>query len=94
MDDEGDVQGLGELELDNANSCFTFGHTDIIINTNVDDDKAQDFSFQYDCEEEYQRQGAVHFCFATLQEHQPFNARNEAKRQSTTESQSKINEKK
>ncbi len=60
VDDEGDVQGLGELELDNANSCFTFGHTDIIINTNVDDDKAQDLSFQYDCEEEYQRQGAVH----------------------------------
>ena len=40
-----------------CNSCFTFGHTDIIINTNVDDDKAQDLSFQYVSEEEYQRQG-------------------------------------
>ena len=61
VNDEGDVQGLGEHELDNANSCFTFGHTDEIIESTPEvGGNVQTILFQYQCEEEYQRQGAIH----------------------------------
>ena len=59
--DEGDVQGLGEHELDNANSCFYFGHTDELIESTPEvGGNARTVLFQYECEEEYQRQGAIH----------------------------------
>ena len=64
--DEGDVQGLGEHELDNANSCFTFGHTDELIESTPEvGGNARTVFFQYECEEEYQRQGAIHHATET-----------------------------